>query len=262
MIDKKAIILASLFGRGPCLQGFCGGSASVGAITELLNNPNPQDDQFLAVREILISNFGNLNPNLQALGKIFNRDPYSLEIVQTYIYGNSLLDGLSSAHLGILLEELKKGMNIPDDEVASAVIAVLKKLLPKKTGPYTHLNMVLWLALQRNETNVAAVQDCMVSWGTIEKIDKADENIFEIVMTLCMVDNFKSLQLVQKQKIVLAERSVFSSILDLNTDRTSDSQPWFSVHRGFLIEEIDTAITENLETYTNRVLDLYRGRFA
>lgn len=98
----ETLEILSKFTFIPNLKGLCGKEDSAQVLRQCIDK---QDFQ-RAKKEF--RKFPTLSAHLQTIGEIFEIDPFSPEVVETYLFGSSLLQKIKPEHFFLLWDNLKK----------------------------------------------------------------------------------------------------------------------------------------------------------
>ncbi|HWS48975.1 MAG TPA: DUF6390 family protein [Candidatus Methanoperedens sp.] len=162
-MDKKALQLTARFSLPPNSMGYCGDNTASSKLINCVIKGECVDI------EAELKNFIVLNPYLNTLTKITNKDKYSYPLQEAYWLGNSELKKAQISHYSILLENFKK-QGVPD-----WLLSELKEKIPNTFIPF-HLFQVLHVGVGKASGsvpyNLETINNCMVRWGQVKKISK------------------------------------------------------------------------------------------
>jgi hypothetical protein len=173
-MDIKALQLICRFAQTPNQKGYCGRESARERFEKCVKSGICE-----GVEEE-IENFIVLNPYLETIAKLINKDKFSYAVAEAYIFGNDELKKIKNSGYVLLLENFSK-QGVPD-----WLVADLKKHPPQKFIP-THLFQVLHVGVGRASGSVPfnqeTINNCMVSvkngaachWGKRFKFLTASE---------------------------------------------------------------------------------------
>lgn len=161
-MDLKALQLASRFALPPNSYGYCGKDTA------------PEKFKCCVIDELCegvedeITKFIVLNPYLQTIGALLNKNPFSYEVVESYWLGNEELNNIPETGYTLLLDNFAK-QGVPD-----WLVAELRTKKPKRFIP-THLFQVLHVGVGRASGsvpyNLDTINNCMIRWGIVEEVE-------------------------------------------------------------------------------------------
>jgi len=121
-----------------------------------------------------LSKFIALNPYMETLARVIGEKKFSYKVAEAYWLGNDELKKAKLNHYRLLLKFFTK------QGVPSWLVDELGKQVPKKFIPF-HLFQVLHVGVGRASGavpfNLDSINNCMVRWGTIEKIENGELRI-------------------------------------------------------------------------------------
>ncbi|MBU1970543.1 hypothetical protein KJ605_02095 [Patescibacteria group bacterium] len=171
-MDLKALQLACRFSLPPNSLGYCGRDSAAGKFKTCVTDGVCKDV------EKELEKFIVLNPYLITLSAVLKKPKFSYGVVEAYWLGNENLDQIQLGDYQLLLDNfLKQG-------VPSWLIEDLRARPPKTFIPH-HLFQVLHVGVGRASGSVpftlSTINDCMVRWGRVEKINDHHELLVDLV---------------------------------------------------------------------------------
>jgi len=152
--DIKALQLVCRFSLPPNSLGFCGKSSAPERLKKCVISGDCADV------EGELSHFVVLYPYLKTISEITNLPVFSYPVIESYWLGNDELKKAKPDHYNLLLENFSK-QGVPEDTIEE-----FKRIRPKIFIP-NHFFQVL-----RSHPNLDSINNCMIRWGTVERIDK------------------------------------------------------------------------------------------
>lgn len=153
-MDTKALQLCARFAMSPNQLGYCGRETAGAKFKKCI-----KDGICNGIGEE-IEKFIVLNPYLETIAKILNKNKFSYDVIEAYIFGNDELKKIKNSGYNLLLENFSK-QGVPD-----WLVDDLKNHPPKKFIP-THLFQVLHVGVGRASGSVPfnqeTIDNCMVS---------------------------------------------------------------------------------------------------
>jgi len=230
---KKALQLLCRFALPPNSLGYCGkGSA-------------PEKFKACVVRgkcdgvEEELSKFIVLNPYLEMFRHITKQEKFSYAAAESYWLGSDQLKKAKISDYKMLLKYFAK-QGVPD-----WLVEELKKNKPKKFIPF-HLFQVLHVGVGRASGsvpyNLETINNCMVRWGTIKKIENGELRI----------ENWGLERKRGKYKLIQKEDTFLYRPDFLPGIKTGDMA---AVHWGQAVKKLTTNDAASLEYWTKAVLD-------
>jgi hypothetical protein len=183
-MDKKALQLCSRFALTPNQLGYCGKDSAPAKLQKCVVTSDCS-----RVEEEL-KKFIVLNPYLQTIAKATDLSPFSYEVIEAYWLGSDLLDQIKLKHYDLLLE------NFISQGVPDFLVEELKNKQPKKFIPI-HLFNILHVGVGRASGsvpfNIDSINNCMLRWGTVSKVNKNESTAQVEVTSLKAVSSFNPL---------------------------------------------------------------------
>jgi hypothetical protein len=165
-MNKKALQLACRFSLPPNSLGYCGRKTALAkfkkCVTEgTCNSVEAELRKFIA-----------LNPYLETLSQITNKDKFSYKVIEAYWLGNDELKKSRVIHYQSLLDNFVK-QGVPGWFVNELRTEVPKIFIPQ------HLFQVLHVGVGRTSGsvpfNLETINNCMIRWGDV--IDIRDNGL-------------------------------------------------------------------------------------
>jgi hypothetical protein len=174
MINIKALQLASRFSLTPNILGYCGRESAGRKFKNCIIHGNCHE-----VEEEL-KKFIVLYPYLKTISKISGLPVFSYPVIESYWFGNNLLKKVNIEHYQILIDNFVK-QGVPD-----FLIKQLQKKQPKKFIPH-HLFQVIYVGVGQASGsvpfNTQSINNCMIRWGKIIKVNKKTANVDVIYLS-------------------------------------------------------------------------------
>jgi len=170
--DIKALQLVSRFSLPPNSLGFCGKDSAAERLKECVIFGKCEN-----VEEEL-SHFITLYPYLKTISEIIGLPAFSYPVVESYWLGNEELKKAKPEHFELLLENFAK-QGVPE-----GTIAEFRKNKPKVFIPH-HFFQVLTVS-----TEVGHINDCMIRWGEVKKIE-GGKIFVDIAVLECQKGDYK-----------------------------------------------------------------------
>jgi hypothetical protein len=161
-MDIKALQFESRFSTPPNSLGYCGrGTAQAKFRTCII------DGKCEGVAEEA-TKFVVLHPYLKTISEITKQPKFSYKVIEAFWLGNNLLKKAKLADYDLLLN------NFESQGVPKFFVDKLRENKPKVFIP-SHLFQVLHVGVGRASGavpfNMNSINNCMVRWGKVEKID-------------------------------------------------------------------------------------------
>jgi len=168
MSDISALQLECRFSLITNSLGYCGRASAKTKLRKCILNGDCQG----VCEEV--KKFIPLYSYLTTIAEITGLSPFSYEVIESYWIGNDLLRKVKPEDYNLLLENFEK-QGVPD-----FLIEELRQNKPKVFIP-THLFQVLHVGVGRATGsvpfNMDSINNCMIRWGEVEKINKNKINV-------------------------------------------------------------------------------------
>ena len=236
-MDKKALQLLCRFALPPNSLGYCGRGTAPEKFKACILRGKCE-----GVEEEL-SKFIVLNPYLEMFKNITGQNKYAYAAAEAYWLGGDTLKKAKVSDYKLLLKFFAK-QGVPD-----WLVEDLKKQVPKKFVPL-HLFQVLHVGVGRASGavpyNPESINNCMVRWGTIKKIENGGLSI----------ENY-GLERKNKKYVLARQNSKVAFREDfLPGVKVGDT---VAVHWGQAVKKLTPGETANLEYWTRQVLEAING---
>lgn len=162
-MNTKALQLNCRFALAPNSLGYCGKDSAPEKFKKCILGEGCSGVK----KEI--EKFIVLNPYLETISNILGKDKFDYDASEAYWMGNKLLNLVKAKHFDLLLENFSE-QGVPD--------FLLKKLRNKKPKVFipNHLFQVLFVGVGQASGavpfNLDSINNCMIRWGRVEKIEK------------------------------------------------------------------------------------------
>ncbi len=227
-MDLEALQLCSRFAIQPNKLGYCGLPTAHQKFLDCLKNKKC-DGVEQEIKQFIV-----LHPYLKTISEITGLGEFSSPVIESYWYGNDLLEQVTVKNYPLLLANLKR-QGVPDFLIAEISTKPLNTFIP------IHLFNILFVGVGKASGsvpfNLESINNCMIRWGKVTAINSEYQ-----IKTVILNSEFKLVPTTQKV-------SLNSSLVDdlKIGDRVT-------LHWGGIADRPTSKQLKNLKHWTTKLL--------